>query len=381
MNKYNIVDLFSGAGGLSLGFKQTGQVNIVAAAENNPNARKTYKRNFKEVERLYADVRTIDYGELLNSVGTVDIVIGGPPCQGFSNANRQHSTIISMNNRLVKEYVRAICELQPKAFVMENVAMLRSAVHRFLLEETDLTDNRIMNLDLNEDNIEILAADSNFDGIRELLLDTDTESQLAWTESFYKTINLLYRYRINQSKFELTLEKYEKKLKAQLSEVIHLFDDVQELNVLQQNDVAMAHQLVAYYECHDHFEEVIASINKALSIQKALLKIKELQENHIHVFGYVEMNGALCATVKSYSVVDYVKGILENEPYNYTLTGQTLNALDYGAPQRRERYIIVGTKSDLGRNYESPVAIYSEGEYRTVRDAISDIQEIEPTTK
>ena len=41
---YNVIDLFAGAGGLSLGFKQTGQVNIIAAAENNPNARKTYKR-------------------------------------------------------------------------------------------------------------------------------------------------------------------------------------------------------------------------------------------------------------------------------------------------------------------------------------------------
>ncbi len=50
---YNVIDLFAGAGGLSLGFKQTGHVNIVAAAENNPNARKTYKRNFK-VERLYS---------------------------------------------------------------------------------------------------------------------------------------------------------------------------------------------------------------------------------------------------------------------------------------------------------------------------------------
>ena len=105
---YNVIDLFAGAGGLSLGFKQTGHVNIVAAAENNPNARKTYKRNFK-VERLYSDVRLIDYKELKDAVGSIDIVIGGPPCQGFSNANRQHSTIISMNNRLVKEYVRAIC--------------------------------------------------------------------------------------------------------------------------------------------------------------------------------------------------------------------------------------------------------------------------------
>ena len=137
--------MFSGAGGLSLGFKQTGKINIVAAAENNPNARKTYKRNFAEVKRLYPDVRTIDYNELKEAVGQVDIVIGGPPCQGFSNANRQHSTIISMNNRLVKEYVRAICELQPTAFVMENVAMLKSQVHRFFLEENDMTNAKILN--------------------------------------------------------------------------------------------------------------------------------------------------------------------------------------------------------------------------------------------
>ena len=130
---YNVIDLFAGAGGLSLGFKQTGQVKIVAAAENNLNTRKTYKRNFK-LARLYSDVRTIDYAELQDTVGPVDIVIGGPPCQGFSNANRQHTTVISMNNRLVKEYVRAICELNPKAFVMENVVSLqRMGTYSFII--------------------------------------------------------------------------------------------------------------------------------------------------------------------------------------------------------------------------------------------------------
>ena len=97
---YKVIDLFAGAGGLSLGFMQTGRFEIVAAAENNPGARKTYKRNHK-LARLYPDVRTIDYTELEESCGEIDVVIGGPPCQGFSNANRQHTTIISMNNRLV----------------------------------------------------------------------------------------------------------------------------------------------------------------------------------------------------------------------------------------------------------------------------------------
>ena len=127
---YKVIDLFAGAGGLSLGFMQTGRFEIVAAAENNPGARKTYKRNHK-LARLYPDVRTIDYTELEESCGEIDVVIGGPPCQGFSNANRQHTTIISMNNRLVKEYVRAVRELEPKAIVFDvaAVALERTGPH------------------------------------------------------------------------------------------------------------------------------------------------------------------------------------------------------------------------------------------------------------
>ena len=76
--------------------------------------------------------------------------------------NRQHTTIISMNNRLVKEYVRAVRELKPKAFVMENVAMLKSNIHRFMVEETDINDPVIMGLTLSEDKIELLPKGINF---------------------------------------------------------------------------------------------------------------------------------------------------------------------------------------------------------------------------
>lgn len=112
-----------------------------------------------------------------------------------------------MNNRLVKEYVRAICELQPTAFVMENVAMLKSQVHRFFLEENDMTNAKILNLPLREDNIEILPQNMNFEGSRELILSAPNGVQYAWAETFYKTINLLYRYRINQPKFDLSVDK------------------------------------------------------------------------------------------------------------------------------------------------------------------------------
>lgn len=127
------IDLFAGAGGLSYGFESTREFLIVAAAENNKNARKTYVENHKGRNdiRLIPDVRDYDFSALASEFDGIDVVIGGPPCQGFSNANRQKNHIISMNNSLVKEYFRAVKEIRPKAFVMENVSMLSSETHRF----------------------------------------------------------------------------------------------------------------------------------------------------------------------------------------------------------------------------------------------------------
>ena len=134
MNKYTAVDLFAGAGGLSLGFMQTQKYDIKVAFENSPYMQETYRRNHPGVE-VQGDVCAADYTDIMSRYGKIDVVIGGPPCQGFSNANRQKNHAISQNNMLVKQYLKAILELQPKAFVMENVSMLRSEVHRFYMEK------------------------------------------------------------------------------------------------------------------------------------------------------------------------------------------------------------------------------------------------------
>ena len=372
---YNIVDLFSGAGGLSLGFLQTGRVNIVAAAENNNNARMTYKRNFK-VGRVYTDVRTINYSELMDDVDNVDIVIGGPPCQGFSNANRQHSTIINMNNRLVKEYVRAICELKPSAFVMENVAMLKSQVHRFMVDEDDLSDKRILNMSLKEDEVEIFPAKIGFDGALEFIRNARADTIYIWSESFYKKINLLYRSRNNQTKFDTSLNKNKEKFVAKLHEII--LNANEDVPSLQENDIRMATAILSYIREDISFDEVILAIEQPLLIQRALLRQKELSDNNIHVYEYKESNGAVVAVVKSYAVRDYIKTVLENEPYNYQLSENTLNALNYGAPQRRERFIIVGLSKKFTDEYHAPEVTITDM-VRTVRDAIGDLQEIEPS--
>ena len=64
---------------------------------------------------MIEDINGYDFMELNEKLGGIDIVIGGPPCQGFSNANRQKNHLISMNNSLVKEFFRAIKEIKPKS--------------------------------------------------------------------------------------------------------------------------------------------------------------------------------------------------------------------------------------------------------------------------
>ena len=114
---YSVIDLFAGAGGLSLGFQQTKKYSIKVAFENNPAMQATYKNNHPGVD-VRGDVCNADYSEIQREYGSIDVVIGDPPCQGFSNANRQKNHAISHNNSLVKEYICAILEIRPKAFVM-----------------------------------------------------------------------------------------------------------------------------------------------------------------------------------------------------------------------------------------------------------------------
>jgi len=377
---YKVVDLFSGAGGLSLGFSQTGRFSIVAAAENNPNARKTYLRNHKNT-RLYSDVRTIDYSELKESFGSIDVVIGGPPCQGFSNANRQQTNIVSMNNKLVKEYVRAICELRPKAFVMENVSSFRSHLHRFIVDESDMMDSRVMALEMQEDKIELLPGTAHFPEALEFAKELKNVTAYSWTDEFFKIISLLYKNRINRPKFQKVVEKYKKQLSKILNDLINP-QETEVTTLMKRLDTTMANSILTYMNGNDiDFEQLLTDIEKPLFLQRMLSRMQEINENNIHVFSYELDRNAVVAVVKSYAVLDYIKGILEHDPFNYKLVPKILNAIDFGAPQRRERFVIVGISEELNGDYTSPEATFLPGRYRTVRDAIADLQDIPVATE
>lgn len=122
-NDLKMIDLFCGAGGLSLGFTQEGFVTALAN-DIEPCCIETYAHNHPETERKFiveGDIReVVDHLEELVKDKRIDIVVGGPPCQGFSMANRQR-LIDDPRNYLYKNYVEIVRRTQPKVFVMENV--------------------------------------------------------------------------------------------------------------------------------------------------------------------------------------------------------------------------------------------------------------------
>lgn len=210
---FKTIDLFAGAGGLSLGFQQTGKFEIVAAAEINENARKTYQHNISANNPNFIFINNVvgyDFRELNKSVGGIDVVIGGPPCQGFSNANRQKNHLISMNNGLVKEYFRAIKEIRPRAFVMENVSMLRSDTHRFYESYKDNDEIEALvsqGYSIPKRTDSVLIADCTFAGIDYTTIEDADLDTVALPEALAQLLSVLNKNKANPRRLPNFLAK------------------------------------------------------------------------------------------------------------------------------------------------------------------------------
>ncbi|QYY25856.1 DNA cytosine methyltransferase [Diaphorobacter sp. MNS-0] len=121
-----VLDLFAGCGGLSLGLSQAG-CEIVAAVEIDQWAADTYRRNHLGVEVIQADIRSLDSGYLRERFkGGVDLIAGGPPCQGFSVSGKRQYGHIKEQNNLVEEFIRVVEAVEPKVVLIENVSGFRT---------------------------------------------------------------------------------------------------------------------------------------------------------------------------------------------------------------------------------------------------------------
>ena len=131
-----VVDLFSGAGGLSLGAARAG-FQVVGAVDNDRHALLAHKVNFRKSHHLSADVSQLTGEEISSSFrlakNEIVGIIGGPPCQGFSNMGRRNQK--DERNRLFVDFFRIVSDLRPRFFLAENVPGIMRPGNRSIIDE------------------------------------------------------------------------------------------------------------------------------------------------------------------------------------------------------------------------------------------------------
>lgn len=414
---YNTIDLFAGAGGLSYGFLMTGMFKFVAAAEINENARNTYKENIVGDNLDFEFINNVvgyDFTALQDRIsGGIDVVIGGPPCQGFSNANRQKNNLISMNNGLVKEYFRAIKEIKPKAFVMENVSMLSSSTHRFYESTRDNEEISALvkeGYEIPKRADSLLLSRGEFEGISLADIPAMDLSRILISKEIYQLLNVLKKNMANTKRLAPYLLKYSKEIVDSISEHKKRFE-AGELTLLPIINEKLKTICVAIENCvkkgplkgvsidslknandsekvaignrtKDEFDEVFQNaLDYIVELQKLAMCVSEVKENGlIGEYTYSEEKG-LEFKVNSYSVIDYVNAILGDQ---YVQVGGTVNAEWFGVPQERRRYIIIGIRNDIHNRNNLEIKMPEEPKdlkATTVKEAIYDLIPFVASTK
>lgn len=122
------IDLFCGAGGLTLGLENAGFLSVMGL-DTNRDAMATYRKAFPDAEAVEGSIAGYDFGQWRG----VDLVAGGPPCQPFSNGGKR---LAAKDNRdMIPEFARAVNTIMPRAFIMENVAGLLAPRNREYMAE------------------------------------------------------------------------------------------------------------------------------------------------------------------------------------------------------------------------------------------------------
>lgn len=143
----NVVDLFSGAGGMTLGFKyiiknntfkKSDVFNILFANEFDKDAASTFRNNFPEINMIEKDIKNLTREEINNYLDgeNVDLIIGGPPCQSFSTVGKR---VYDDKAKMYQEYLRLLKIIRPKMFLFENVRGILSMKETFY--KTDCEGN------------------------------------------------------------------------------------------------------------------------------------------------------------------------------------------------------------------------------------------------
>lgn len=228
----NVIDLFCGCGGLSEGFRLAG-FNIIGGIDFNNAAIKTYNRNFKEAKGICCDLLTMGEEEIINTFGDlkdVDVIIGGPPCQGFSNANRYKAEDEDPRNKLFFEFVKFVELAMPKAIVIENVRGIvtmnngyaKKRIYEIFESRGYVVNNEILNA--SDYGVPQKRARNFFVMLKKDKFDFTTIRKVSPCPTVKEAIGELYNYEDKYGVMELQLEpktEYQQYLRASNNVVVN----------------------------------------------------------------------------------------------------------------------------------------------------------------
>lgn len=384
MNKLKLIDLFAGAGGLSLGFEKTGKFEIKLAVEINKHMRETYQANHKDVI-LETDIRTLDYDLINEKYGDIDVVIGGPPCQGFSNANRQKNSLICGNNQLVKEYVKAIEKLRPKAFVMENVKNIISDKHKFFYTDYDKLYLKDLNIKIYQSKI-LIGNNNSITKDIALRINYNIKNNMKFfslkkyklCDNAFSKLNIILK-KIDKHSFKSLNDKHKKSIKTLINDWNSLHGELwnEEYKCAWNNLNALIVKENFNHNFHSNLKLIVDT-------QNIIRKLVEIEYNNAVLRDIMPENDAIIITVDTYNVFEFIKEKLKN--LDYTIDYEILNAVNFGVPQSRERLILIGVRNDIigSKTLKIPKFLepYNDPDnYVTIQQAISDLEVHNPFTE
>lgn len=211
--KYKVIDLFCGCGGLSKGFELAG-FEISGGVDFNQDAIKTFKKNFKNAKGLCLDLAQISekkIKEIFGDLSEIDVIIGGPPCQGFSAANR-NKVDDDPRNKLFFEFVKFVDMAKPKAIVIENVRGIisenngyaKEQIYKIFEERGYKVNNKV--LDASDYGVPQKRMRNFFVMLRNEVFDFEKMKKVKEKVTVEDAIGELYGLEGNTSKSEYKLE-------------------------------------------------------------------------------------------------------------------------------------------------------------------------------
>lgn len=251
--------------------------------------------------------------------------------------------------------------------------MLRSEVHRFYMEKADEEVIQKYKIPVKVTPLQLLDAEFMFDNVKDVVQDQEAIEKYLWSEEEYFELNVIYKASKNITKMKKALEKHRVELKK-LAEKYGAAEGTDHISVESKRAFAA---VLGYYAGDVAAEDIKSRIEATVMIQRMLSKAKEIFSNNIVVDSYSRDNG-ISAEIRSFAVYDYLRGILESKENGYVLKSDVLCAADYGAPQKRMRFVVIGIKRSISPKVALPKGRFDEDEYRTVRDAIEDLEDVQP---